>query len=557
MAEKNTHSILETIKKKMLKLDQKVNKPVEVLSPNSAILEDEFEDISSNNNKEQKAEKIKPEVAQKIDQKFEDDLGLDIEKSEEEKNFEVRKSPEKTSGSESFKDFNLDDLDLDNEEKTFASTAQINPAKKDFVANVLPDAVLDSSEIEKSEDEVEVEDSANISASSSRDVGPVDWLGNPVNSSNPELLVEDDLSLDAEEEEYHEEENHEEEDLDDQEELGGDSDLESIDEEDVVLEDHESDEEAEEDEEGFQEYEEEGHNDEELEDDLDNLGDEDSKESEVDEKDLDQEDFLEASVAPQKELPSFDSHQMENEEKISIKQDVAVADKISSQKQGEEILEGDLEFLEKLEPKKENEDFDFADLEKEEDDIFSETEKNEAVEVVTKSVNEGMNADPLNFNNLRQEFVKNEQVIDVSEPKIEKHEIELEFEKELMGFTSNASHSFSQKPVMPESNQSMMNMTTTMQNESLPKFEEEKSITKSSESSNYQATVRQVSDSVKKLVDAKNVVSGISSFSQSPALAELALHLMEPKIEKWFNDNLPELVERVVREEIKKMIPRE
>ncbi len=70
-------------------------------------------------------------------------------------------------------------------------------------------------------------------------------------------------------------------------------------------------------------------------------------------------------------------------------------------------------------------------------------------------------------------------------------------------------------------------------------------------------TVRQVSDSVKKLVDAKNVVSGVASFSQSPALGEIAAHLMEPKIDKWFNENLPELVEKIVREEIKKLIPRD
>ncbi len=70
-------------------------------------------------------------------------------------------------------------------------------------------------------------------------------------------------------------------------------------------------------------------------------------------------------------------------------------------------------------------------------------------------------------------------------------------------------------------------------------------------------TVRQVSDSVKKLVDAKNVVAGVASFSQSPALGEIAAHLMEPKIDKWFNENLPELVEKIVREEIKKLIPRD
>jgi cell pole-organizing protein PopZ len=73
----------------------------------------------------------------------------------------------------------------------------------------------------------------------------------------------------------------------------------------------------------------------------------------------------------------------------------------------------------------------------------------------------------------------------------------------------------------------------------------------------YDSTVRQVNDSVKKLVDAKNVISGISNFSQSPAFSELAINLMEPKLEKWLNQNLPDLVEKIVREEIKKMIPKD
>lgn len=72
-----------------------------------------------------------------------------------------------------------------------------------------------------------------------------------------------------------------------------------------------------------------------------------------------------------------------------------------------------------------------------------------------------------------------------------------------------------------------------------------------------ESTVLQVQDSMKKLLDAKNVVAGVSNFAQSPALAELAAQLLEPKIDKWFNDNLPQLVEKIVREEIKKLIPKE
>lgn len=70
-------------------------------------------------------------------------------------------------------------------------------------------------------------------------------------------------------------------------------------------------------------------------------------------------------------------------------------------------------------------------------------------------------------------------------------------------------------------------------------------------------TVSQAQDSIKRLVDAKKVVSGISTFSKSPALAELAVEIMEPKLERWINEHLPEVVENIVREEIKKIIPKD
>ncbi|MBU6140080.1 MAG: DUF2497 domain-containing protein [Proteobacteria bacterium] len=70
-------------------------------------------------------------------------------------------------------------------------------------------------------------------------------------------------------------------------------------------------------------------------------------------------------------------------------------------------------------------------------------------------------------------------------------------------------------------------------------------------------TIKQTSNSVKKLLDAKNVVLGISNFSQSPMLSELAIQMLEPKLEKWLNENLSQLVEKIVSEEIKKIIPKD
>lgn len=72
-------------------------------------------------------------------------------------------------------------------------------------------------------------------------------------------------------------------------------------------------------------------------------------------------------------------------------------------------------------------------------------------------------------------------------------------------------------------------------------------------------TLQQTTSSIRKLIDANNVVHGMKSFSNpnSSAFSELAVQLMEPKLEKWLNDHLANLVEEIVREEIKKIIPKD
>ena len=72
-------------------------------------------------------------------------------------------------------------------------------------------------------------------------------------------------------------------------------------------------------------------------------------------------------------------------------------------------------------------------------------------------------------------------------------------------------------------------------------------------------TLQQTTSSIRKLIDANNVLHGMKSFSNpnSSAFSELAVQLMEPKLEKWLNDHLANLVEEIVREEIKKIIPRD
>ncbi len=87
-----------------------------------------------------------------------------------------------------------------------------------------------------------------------------------------------------------------------------------------------------------------------------------------------------------------------------------------------------------------------------------------------------------------------------------------------------------------------------------------------SENSNYHTTISksilqenviiQSANSIQKLIDAKAMMSGISNFMQSPYPIEIAVQLMEPKLEKWINENLAQIVEKIVKEEISKIIPK-
>ena len=68
--------------------------------------------------------------------------------------------------------------------------------------------------------------------------------------------------------------------------------------------------------------------------------------------------------------------------------------------------------------------------------------------------------------------------------------------------------------------------------------------------------VYQASNSMRKLMEAKNLVNNVGKFSQDETLTKIAMNLMEPKLEKWLNENLPLMVENIVREEIQKIVPK-
>lgn len=66
----------------------------------------------------------------------------------------------------------------------------------------------------------------------------------------------------------------------------------------------------------------------------------------------------------------------------------------------------------------------------------------------------------------------------------------------------------------------------------------------------------QSATSVQQLLNAKTLMSGINNFMQSPYPLEIAIQLMEPKLEQWLNENLGQIVEKVVRDEIKRIMPK-
>jgi len=147
-----------------------------------------------------------------------------------------------------------------------------------------------------------------------------------------------------------------------------------------------------------------------------------------------------------------------------------------------------------------------------------------------------------------------------------KDEVDLEFEKEFMGFEPKKNKAEVQQMELPPMglkenftranviNNPAANMPQAMSRQ----MTSNPVMNYSSQPASIinEETMIKTTESVKKLIDAKNMVNSVSNFSQSPVLAEIALQLLEPKLEKWFHENLPQMVEKIVSEEIKKIIPK-
>jgi len=503
MAEKNTLSILETIKRKMHKLDQKVEPKVE-----ASDVGEEFQYMGQGKSETKKSDEL-PKQTQAAPAsampEFKDDLGFEDIMNADAPTAPAAVAPKTPAYvppappaaasapmPAALDDFNLSDFDLDDENS---------------LNQKLPEAV--------------------------KTVPPVQ----PQASPEHEL---EELAM----EKHFEDDDEYSEDYEDEVDFAEETDAEEIVEE---MEEHKDD-------------------------DLDFMLN-------------DQEDENEIPTAEKTAEP-----EVENEE------DDLVFDDLDEVEKAEEPVVKD----EDEEDEDEDDDFNFDDLESELEPVKT-AAPSESKEILTEKVadlsleelEKESQATAQKLQNQEKLVFEEELLKDTkSADKISsKEDIDLEFEKELMGFkaeTKTATAPVNQTPIsqpVPEqkievvaekhivdNHFSAMADVTPAENKApiinnFPQAEFMKDTTASSlqnfSTSTPQPkiisedTLRQTSDSVKKLIDAKNMIGGISTFSQSPMLAELAVQLMEPKLEKWCTENLSQLVEKVVREEIKKLIPKE
>lgn len=73
-------------------------------------------------------------------------------------------------------------------------------------------------------------------------------------------------------------------------------------------------------------------------------------------------------------------------------------------------------------------------------------------------------------------------------------------------------------------------------------------------------TQRQVTDSISEFSDMfpkKQELMSPQMFSGGQSVGQMVYNILEPKLEEWVNQNLPNMVEKVIQKEIKKLIPKD
>ena len=90
--------------------------------------------------------------------------------------------------------------------------------------------------------------------------------------------------------------------------------------------------------------------------------------------------------------------------------------------------------------------------------------------------------------------------------------------------------------------------TTTAEIVESERYENKQSLLK-------QEVIDSASQSINKLITASNIAKSMEEMANQVDIEKIAIEAMMPKIEEWLNNNLSELVEKIVKEEISKIIP--
>ncbi len=500
MAEKHTHSILESIKKKLNKFDQKNDGATSQLSEDldysnsqdSFSPKNESADLPSNN-----LDQVNLAEDKKDD--FLPDLKLDNDDELVDQEAQKQIQP---SANQSQNEHGLEDIDWDDE-------VSMKPVVEKVKSGAEPKNNLENfgqNDLEGFESEIESDDvSQEKSDDFLNEIGlreksgeaDLDLILNDLPSEKNELesldlpfskpVSNNDLSLDDLDLEMKEFELKQQADID---QSAASSNEDSLDE--------------------LDEFEQENHDlDEEVEDDSEALNldlDFNEAESPISKPLADEIDFSEEETLPEEEALPEEQNIDEESEELSGAASEDDLDNSESEVDAANHNEANKRFYaEQLVDEDDDDDLDLYDFE------------------------------------LDEEPVKNDKFI---EEEVDQHELEPNNQEEV-------------EPLESALESNLLNMPRNNF------FGQENALAESSRDKNNrqglvldEVTVKQTTDSVKKLLDAKNIISGVSSFSQSPMLAELATQLLEPKLEKWLNSNLSDLVEKIVREEIKKLFPR-
>lgn len=123
------------------------------------------------------------------------------------------------------------------------------------------------------------------------------------------------------------------------------------------------------------------------------------------------------------------------------------------------------------------------------------------------------------------------------------HDIELELENDMKNFNSQT----------PDLNK--FSAPVSFKQNTNPLENKAPDVQKTASQILSEKTIEQSRDTINQLFQAKEILPEINNFNDAK-LREIAIEILTPKLDKWLNNNLPKVVEEIVRHEIKKIIPK-